>query len=344
MEKDTKQLTPEYMKTLLKTLNQLTYFLTDTPLTEPKPKDFPIATRQRMLKNCYLLDYLTQILYYPYKNELIKDATISQDLNRIIDSTYRLIKMTIKEYRPNELYMSQWIELLMNQAMNKDSSPEAGDTLTELIDNNRFVLENKISKETIDKFVVELVKTKDVKYINLLKALINCDGEAMVGNQSEISNKILKNGDTADLIPELEFDGKSVLLDKIPLQQFKMHSFEMDNLTSYNYFVTLIQFLSDLCLDKNFIAITPLQVIFRFDMCKFIMTNLDYDDDLRSAFARLTLTLWIEGKQLQKIQLPNFVRTWDEIGEDRKVDVISSRDDLSLFTELKLFINDHIQR
>jgi hypothetical protein len=30
--------------------------------------------------------------------------------------------------------------------------------------------------------VKELLKTKDVKYIGLLRALINCDGEAMVGS------------------------------------------------------------------------------------------------------------------------------------------------------------------
>ena len=68
---------------------------------------------------------------------------------------------------------------------------EAGETLTELIDNNRFVLENKIEKVTIDRFIEELVKTKEIKFFFLLRALINCDGEAMVGNQSEISRVVL---------------------------------------------------------------------------------------------------------------------------------------------------------
>ena len=53
-------------------------------------------------------------------------------------------------------------------------------TLTELIDNNEIVLKDKIDKNVIEKFV-NLLKQEEnnVKYIKLLKALINCDGKAM---------------------------------------------------------------------------------------------------------------------------------------------------------------------
>ena len=63
--------------------------------------------------------------------------------------------------------------------------------MTELIDNNRFVLEHKIESITIDRFISELTRTKEIKFLNLLRALINCDGEAMVGNQLEISRIVL---------------------------------------------------------------------------------------------------------------------------------------------------------
>lgn len=55
-------------------------------------------------------------------------------------------------------------------------------TLTELIDNNKYVLENKINEETIGKFVALLVNQKDIKFLNLLKALVNCNGEAVTFN------------------------------------------------------------------------------------------------------------------------------------------------------------------
>lgn len=102
----------------------------------------------------------------------------TKEMLYVLRGCYHLICVTIKEYRPNELYMSQWIELLMTQAMFRDPyfDIKAGEALTELIDNNRFVLENKITPQIIDTFVDELLKTKEVKYVELLQALINCDG------------------------------------------------------------------------------------------------------------------------------------------------------------------------
>ena len=110
--------------------------------------------------------------------------------------SYMVIKITIKEYRPNEVYMSQFLELMISQSMIQNPLKEepneqlvtihfqhlASETLTELIDNNQFVLQNKITSEIIEKFVDQLLATRESKYLNLLRALINCEGEAMVGN------------------------------------------------------------------------------------------------------------------------------------------------------------------
>ena len=46
---------------------------------------------------------------------------------------------------------------------------EAVDTLVELIDNNRLVLQNKISSNLIDAFISGLIKTKQIKFIKLLR-------------------------------------------------------------------------------------------------------------------------------------------------------------------------------
>ena len=72
----------------------------------------------------------------------------------------------------------------MVQAMNYDSRNDikAEPTLTELIDNNEDVLENKINYDIIHRFVQLLINEKDIKYIKLLKALINSDGKAMTSN------------------------------------------------------------------------------------------------------------------------------------------------------------------
>lgn len=53
-------------------------------------------------------------------------------------------------------------------------------------------MENKIDENTVNRFVGQLVNDRDAKYLQLLRALVNCDGEAMVGTQTIISMKILK--------------------------------------------------------------------------------------------------------------------------------------------------------
>lgn len=55
-------------------------------------------------------------------------------------------------------------------------------TLTELIDNNEIILKNKIDRKIIERFVNLLISERSIKYIKLLRALINCDGKAMKFN------------------------------------------------------------------------------------------------------------------------------------------------------------------
>jgi hypothetical protein len=75
------------------------------------------------------------------------------------------------------------------------------------------------------------VKTKEIKFLNLLRALINCDGEAMVGNQSEISRVVLSKNNQWILIPPTKFNGKEIYIrfgnEFIPLQHFKTKSYEI---------------------------------------------------------------------------------------------------------------------
>jgi hypothetical protein len=70
-----------------------------------------------------VLEILTQILHWPFESKLVVPGQFKQsspELIRVFQLSYRLIKSIIREYRPNELYMSQWISLLIGQAMFED--------------------------------------------------------------------------------------------------------------------------------------------------------------------------------------------------------------------------------
>ena len=79
--------------------------------------------------------------------------------NVIFKLSNRLVKLIMKNYQPNEIYASQWINLFMVHSMlcTNKSNILSEATLTELIDNNKRVLESKISFTTIANFLKLLV-------------------------------------------------------------------------------------------------------------------------------------------------------------------------------------------
>ena len=72
---------------------------------------------------------------------------------------------------------------------NIDLKAEA--TLTELIDNNKRILENRINKKTIEQLINVLnnnhIEELHAKYVNILRALVNCNNSAIAGNQALIT-------------------------------------------------------------------------------------------------------------------------------------------------------------
>lgn len=94
----------------------------------------------------------------------------------------------------------------MEQAMEYDPTVDmlAEPTLTELIDNNELILKKKIDLTIITRFANLLIEEKSVKYIKLLRALVNCDGKAMKVNQEMVVDLLLvKNQNKLDLINPL---------------------------------------------------------------------------------------------------------------------------------------------
>jgi hypothetical protein len=67
----------------------------------------------------------------------------------------------------------------------------AEEALTELIDNNRRILETKISSTTIRSFMDMLYDEREDKYVKMVYALCVCDDAPMIFNQAEVSETLL---------------------------------------------------------------------------------------------------------------------------------------------------------
>lgn len=323
-------LTHSNLKSVIHVLSSLILFAVKTDQSDADPflcEGFTYPHRQRLLKDMALIEILTDILYYPFEYQLFKLNNIPNPLMvQVFQLSHKLIKHTIREYRPNELYASQWLELFIHQSMFSDPNYDllAEATLTELIDNNKRILESKIKIETIARFVGMLkYQNPHSKYVNLLRALTVCNGEPVLANQAEISRAIFEDEETRDAICyrlKIDSDGPQdiyVFANKydewVLLKSFAAVAVNNDgDDTLYKYFVSLIYLLADLCLQRNFIAIGSLEQIYTYDVCFEIALTNKFSDDLRAAFAKLFNCLWLD-RDYQPMPLPNFLITWDEV-------------------------------
>ena len=351
-------LTPEYLKKVLTTMEQLIFFIVKAE-GDADPytcEGFTPPQKQRLLKDMRLIEILTDILFYPFALQMYQLNNIPDEfMVKVFQLSYRLIKHTIREYRPNELYASQWLELFIHQSMFSDPNFDllAEPTLTELIDNNKRILENKINPETIEKFV-NMLKTQSPheKFVKLLRALTVCNGEPMTKNQDELSSLICVDEQARDKLcyrAEIRSSG-NVYVFVVPFNEWiELTEFEREsrkrsgNTEIYKYFINMMYLLADLCLSRNYIAIDALKGTYPAEICFKIFSEEIYSIEVRSAFAKLYNHLWID-KIYQPVNLPNYLITWEEITEENCKDLFRYQRSTSEFDPFKVFLQDYFQK
>ena len=246
----------------------------------------------------------------------------------------------------------------MSQALASDQKNDikAEATLTELIDNNKRILDSRIDKDIITKFVHTLIERKHEKFVKLLQALIVCDGEAVLKNQTETSKQIF--GDE-NIYKELIFNIRvrqgqpEIYIDDLAEEDpearwlnfpaFHLISEERDKGEQYGYFISLISLFSDLCLERNYIAINFLQGIYTRETC-FAIISQNFDGkvwDLKSVFARLMNAIWIDKEPYQPMNLPRYVFFCEEIYETPGQEIISAQINNNEFEGLKDYLQEY---
>lgn len=346
----TSLLSSEYLKKVLDTLKELIFFVAnieDKTVDPLECEGFPKPECQRLLKDLKLIEVLTDILFYPFALNIFPNK-IPEDLMTIFRLSYTLIRHTIKEYRPNELYASQWLDLFIYQSMSSDMEGidlNAEPTLTELIDNNKRILEHKIKPKTITEFVEKLKVLPKEKFVNLLRALTVCNGEPMLANQDAISRMIFEDEEARDLICyriAQQADGKLYIVIPTSKEFISLESLDDKN-ELYAYFISLVYLLADLCLGRNYVAIDGLKGIYTYEICYNILSNQKYNTAVRTAFAKLFIHLWID-KTYHQIKLPNYLVTWEEINKQNSEDIFKYNNVSNDFQTFKAYLLKYFQR
>jgi hypothetical protein len=313
----------------------------------------PLQKRQQILKDMKIIDILIDTLYFPFKSKMfdLNNIQSSEPITILLTNVYSTLRYTIQEYRPNELQASQWLSLIMEQSLKtrEYNDIQSGRTLTELIDNNKRILESRIKADTISQFIRNLVDNeRDSKSINILRAICICDGKPMIKNQKEISEQLLRTPSHAkELIFPLRRFGNKIEVQVLDINHkwFEINDFNQNTGTTevgkaFKYFISSINLFADLCMDRNYLAVEVLQKVYPMDYCFDICIDTQNPFELRSAFCRLVEHLWVRVHPYVVLNLPEYTKVMsDEELLSDEVDkyIVSSSEDTTKFDLFKKF-------
>lgn len=281
-----------------------------------------IIKRQKIMRELYLVEYIVQILYFPFATKSFNLMRITQEdlITRLCQNAYVLLKSAVGGYEINEMYASQWINFFFMQAMstNKENDIFAQSTVEELLSDNKKLLEEQITPSIIKQFIT-LCKTqgKDKKLIKLLTALCTCYGEAVEHNQQSIVKFLLEDRDTREklMMPiKLKDNYVEVKVDTyISLSMLEDYSQSRDNGRIYKYFKSLVDLAANLNIGRNSTAYSQLNTIFAFDPVFQIIYDSSLHYDLRSCFLKLINAMHLDREPLEPLIIPTTTVVMSEI-------------------------------
>lgn len=239
--------------------------------------------RQKLMRELYIVESLVHIIFLPFSFGDFNLLKVNQNeiIVKICQKAYLIIKEIGRGYYQNELYVSQWINLYFNHAMNTSQHNNIGaeDTIISLVDNNKKLLEIQITPTIINK-IVHLCRDQDRErqLILLLKAICSCNGDPIMNNQNDIV-KIMFNDEvtktflcmpvkmnsnqTADVLLYTDMDGIG--------HQFHLNDYKKMKVDTYAYFLSIVDLSAELCLGRNQLALRSMLDMYNFDSVKIII-------------------------------------------------------------------------
>lgn len=136
------------------------------------------------------MEVLTDILYVVhFEVELFQGQVqstqhlLQEDLSRVINKS---LKLLISDNEKNVRHCTQWFEMFVKLTIKFSKfgmNLDVEQILMQLLKDNLFLIKNRISKSSIEKFVQLLMKYKRYQHIQVLKSIIRCRGRVIYKNQ-----------------------------------------------------------------------------------------------------------------------------------------------------------------
>ena len=110
-------LNKEYMRGVEIMLSKVVFFVTETEDKDPfYCEGLPVRQRQRYMRETRLIELLCDALHYPFSLDLfsLEELTANLPITRTCRLIYRILRHSVKDYRINEEYVAQWIDLFFH--------------------------------------------------------------------------------------------------------------------------------------------------------------------------------------------------------------------------------------
>ena len=148
------------MKSFEELLIKMVFFVTQTDSKDAfNCEGIPSKPAQKYLRELKVIDLLMDILIYPFEGDPpvydLNKLTTRSPIIRICRLIYRLLKHCAKDNELNKFYVAQWISHFFDQSMvtTEENNLQAESTITELLTNNKPLLDKQINTTTIRKII-----------------------------------------------------------------------------------------------------------------------------------------------------------------------------------------------
>lgn len=160
-------------------------------------------------------------------------------------------------------------------------------------------------------------KETRVEILNFLKNICVFKGNGVTVNQEKIFECLFKNnGKNCELVKKIVIDKQSLcfVLDcvVVPIEAF----FEENRIAAFDkdttFFTKLLELYANMCIGRNFEVSAELTKLFPFELIHSLVWNSSLTDEIRGAFCKLLLNLYIDCSPREEISKPQLIKEFKE--------------------------------
>ncbi|KAK2709545.1 inositol 1,4,5-trisphosphate receptor-like isoform X2 [Artemia franciscana] len=341
-------------KCVISLVQEVIYFIANLEAEQNRPDALelvvanPNRDRQKLLREQAILKHIFMILEFPdlatdkrpFKLSDLKDAKHSA-YKTLCRLCYRLLKLSQQNYRKNQEYIAKYFGFMQKQ-IGYDILAE--DTITALLHNNRKLLEKHVTETEIETFV-GLVRDNasqwDSRFLDYLSDLCVSNHTAIPATQELICKSVLKNTNRDILIstsfvevhevdesgqeknPELQVAlawGKNIRQRVISDIASGAKNELADDLKILNYYRHQLDLYSNMCLDRQYLAINAFSKDLNVELILKCMSDTELPCGLRASFCRLMLHMHVDRDPQEPVTQVRYARLWSEIPEQLSIE------------------------